>query len=86
MEISAFIGLVIISITQMVKMALPRVTGWITILVAFVVGVLVAVFDAHIGLADITIAQGIQSALAAIGGTTLFSKAGGGASGDEVKG
>lgn len=86
METTAFIGLVIISITQMVKMALPRVTGWITILVAFVVGLLVAVLDVRIGLTDITIAQGIQSALAAIGGTTLFSKAGGGASGDEVKG
>lgn len=86
MDISAFIGLVIIAITQMVKMALPRVTGWITIFVAFVVGVLVAILDVRIGLTDITIAQGIQSALAAIGGTALFSKAGGGASGDEVKG
>lgn len=86
METTAFIGLVIVAITQMVKMALPRVNGWVTILVALVIGVLVAVFHGVLGLDSITIANGIQAALAAIGGTTLFSKAGGGAAGDEVKG
>jgi hypothetical protein len=80
-----FLSVVIIAITQMVKMALPeQVHGWITIIIAFVVGVLVALFAPVIGVADTTIAQGIVAALGAIGITSAFSKAGGGAAGDNV--
>jgi hypothetical protein len=85
MDAVLFLSVVIIAITQMVKMALPeQVHGWITIIIAFVVGVLVALFAPVIGVADTTIAQGIVAALGAIGITSAFSKAGGGAAGDNV--
>lgn len=78
-----FIPLVIVAVTQMVKMAFPQVTGFLTILVALVVGIVVALVDNAIGVADITVAQGIVYALGAIGITAVAAKAGGGAAGDE---
>lgn len=84
MEAAFFIPLIIVAVTQMVKMALPQVTGFVTILIAFVVGVIVALVDTSIGVADITIAQGLVLALGAVGITTLASKAGGGAKGDDT--
>jgi len=83
-DATIFIPLVIIAVTQMVKMALPQVTGFVTIIIALVVGVIVALVDGLIGVTDITIAQGIVNALGAIGITALASKAGGGAKGDDT--
>ena len=78
-----FIPLVIIAVTQMIKMAFPQVTGFLTILVAFAVGVVVALVDRSIGVVDITIAQGLVYALGAIGITAVAAKAGDGAKGDD---
>lgn len=83
-EATLFIPLIIIAITQMVKMAKPQITGFVTILVAFAVGVLVALVDTYIGVADVTIAQGLVLALGAIGVTAIAAKAGGGAKGDDT--
>lgn len=82
-EATLFIPLVIIAITQMVKMGFPQINGFLTIVVAFVVGIVVALIDESIGVSDITIAQGLVYALGAIGITVAASKAGGGAKGDE---
>lgn len=82
-QASLFIPLLIVAVTQLIKMALPTVTGWLTVVVAFVVGVVVALVDTHIGVQDITVAQGVVYALGAIGISTAFAKAGGGASGDK---
>lgn len=84
MEASFFIPLIIIAVTQMIKMALPQVTGFVTIIIAFVVGLIVALVDTAIGVTNITIAQGLVLALGAVGVTTLASKAGGGAKGDDT--
>ena len=81
-QASLFIPLLIVAVTQLVKMALPTVTGWFTVVVALLVGVVVALIDTSIGVQNITVAQGIVYALGAIGITTAFAKAGGGASGD----
>lgn len=78
-----FIPLIIIAITQMVKMVFPQITGFLTILVAFAVGIVVALVDRSIGVTDITIAQGLVYALGAIGITAVAAKAGGGAKGDD---
>lgn len=83
-DATILIPLLIIAVTQMVKMALPQVTGFITILIALVIGVLVAVLDVPMGIADITIAQGLYYGLGAVGITALASKAGGGAKGDDT--
>lgn len=79
-----FIPLVIIAITQMVKMAFPQITGFLTIVVAFVVGIVVALVDTSIGVIDVTVAQGLVHALGAVGITAIASKAGGGAKGDDT--
>jgi hypothetical protein len=81
-DAAILIPLLIIAVTQMVKMALPQVTGFVTILIALVVGVLVAVLDVPLGIADITVAQGLYLALGAVGITAIAAKAGGGAKGD----
>lgn len=81
-DAAIFIPLVIVAVTQMVKMAFPQITGFLTIVVAFAVGVVVALIDRSIGVTDITVAQGLVDALGAIGIATLASKAGGGAKGD----
>lgn len=78
-----FLSVVIIALTQLVKMALPeQVRGWITIIIAFVVGILVALFAPVLGVEATSVAEGIVAALAAIGITATASKAGGGATGD----
>ena len=82
MDAVFFIGLVIVAITQIVKMFVPAVHGAVTILVAFLVGILVALIDVHIGVEDISIASGISAALSAIGMSVLANKAGGGEKGD----
>lgn len=84
-EAIVFIPLIIIAVTQMIKMVFPQITGFLTILIAFVVGVIVALVDTHIGVADVTVAQGLVLALGAVGVTTVAAKAGGGASGDQPK-
>lgn len=81
-QATIFIPLLIIAVTQIVKMFVPAVNGAITILVALALGVVVALVDTHIGVADINIAQGVVLALGAVGITVLASKAGGGAAGD----
>lgn len=86
MESVLFLSVVILALTQLVKMALPeQVHGWITIIIAFVMGVLVALFAPALGLIETTIAEGIVAALGAIGISSAFGKAGGGVSGDEVR-
>lgn len=82
-DASLFIPLVIIALTQFIKMAIPQVKGWVTIIIAFFVGLLIALVDQLIGIVDISIAQGLVYALGAIGISVIAGKAGGGASGDQ---
>ena len=84
MDAIVFVGLVIVAITQIIKMFVPAVNGGITIIVALLVGIGVAVIDRYIGVEDITIAQGIVAALSAIGLSSLAGKAGGGTVGDST--
>jgi len=83
-DASIFIPLVIVAITQMVKIWFPTVSGKLTILIALVVGVVIALIDGFIGVTDINIATGVMYALEAIGITAAFAKAGGGARGDNT--
>lgn len=82
-DATLFIPLLIVAVTQMVKMAFPQITGFLTILVAFVVGIVVALVDTSIGVTNISIAQGLVLALEAIGIAAIAAKAGGGAKGDD---
>lgn len=82
-EAAVFVPFLIIAVTQVVKMLVPKVSGGWTILVALLTGILVAVVDRFIGVTDVTVAQGLLYAGEAVGITVAFSKAGGGAKGDE---
>lgn len=84
MDAVVFIGLVIVAITQIIKMFVPAVSGGVTIIVAFAVGILVALVDQYIGVVDITIAEGVVASLSAIGLSALAGKAGGGTVGDST--
>lgn len=76
-EALVFIPLVIVALTQLVKRFVPKVHDEITILVALLVGVVVAIVDVYIGVTDISIAQGLVLSFTAIGLNTLANKAGG---------
>lgn len=67
MDSMFFISVVILAITQLIKMALPNVHGWLTIIVAVGVGVMVALFFEPLGLGETSLAEGIVGALGAIG-------------------
>ena len=77
-----FVPLLIVAVVQIIKMFVPAVNGAITIVVALALGVLVALIDTHIGVEDVSIANGVVLGLTAVGVTVLASKAGGGARGD----
>lgn len=76
-DAALLIPLVILAITQILKQAVPTIQDWLTIIVALLVGVVIALFDGPLGVADINIAQGIVFALGAIGISVAANKAGG---------
>jgi len=73
-----FIGTVIVAITELIKYYVPKVHGPFTIAVAAVVGLAVALVDTHIGVADVTIAQGVLTGLSAAGVVAVAAKVSGG--------
>lgn len=83
MDAAFFISFIIVAITQIIKMYVPKVNGGVTIIVALLVGALVGLIDQYIGVTDISVAGGLVAAGAAVGITAAASKAGGGAKGDE---
>lgn len=68
---TVFIGAVIIAITQAIKYVAPGVKGIVTMGVSVVVGAIVALVSSPIGLDHISVAQGILTALAAVGVHTV---------------
>lgn len=76
MEVEAvlFIGAAIIAVTEAIKHLVPTVNGAVTIGVSVLVGVLVALLDTEIGVQNLTVAQGIMTALASSGVVTVAKK------------
>lgn len=67
MEAAVFVGAVIGAIRGL-KLALPeRINGLVTVLVAVALGVVVGLWGDDLGLLDVTVAEGIVLALAAVG-------------------
>lgn len=67
MDSTIFIGSLIIAVTQAIKYVAPKVSGLVTIGVAVCVGIVTALLSTPIGLGHITVAEGILTALAAVG-------------------
>lgn len=72
-----FIGAAIVGLTQLVKLLSEK--NWksaVTIGLAVLVGIIVALVDTEIGVVDLTVAQGIMAAFAAAGVVTTAQKIG----------
>lgn len=67
MDTTVFIGLVIAGVTEAIRLSVPKVNGSVTIVVAALVGFLIALVDKPIGLPNITIVAGITAGLATAG-------------------
>lgn len=67
MDSVLFIGTIIAAVTQFLKLTVPSVGGAVTIPVAALVGLVIALVDTSVGIADISVAQGILTGLAAAG-------------------
>lgn len=74
MEATIFIGTIIAGVTQAIKLLSEKVKGIVTVVVAILVGLLVALVDTQIGIADISIAQGIVIAIGTIGTMTAIDR------------
>lgn len=66
-EGAIFIGAAVVAVTDAIKDLAPRVKGAITVAVAALLGLLVALIDAEIGIVDMTVAEGILTGLSAAG-------------------
>lgn len=72
-----FIGAVIIGVTQLLKLLNAKdYQGAAVIAAAAVVGALVGIVDVNIGLADITVAQGLLAGFGAVGVHTTAKQIG----------
>lgn len=72
-----FLGAVLVGLTQVVRLARKKdYDGVITIASAVVLGIIVALIDKEIGVTDLTVAEGIMAALAAVGVVTTAEKVG----------
>lgn len=69
-----FIGAVIAGVTQFIKLVAPKVSGALTIVAAVAVGVLIALLDKEIGVVDLTVAEGVLTALGAVGVVAVAEK------------
>lgn len=71
----AIVGLIVIGIVDAIKKQWPDVQGFVTILVAALLGALWALVDAELGFTpDLSIAQGISAGLVASGAVGLAKK------------
>ena len=63
-----FIGAIVISITEFIKRITDKdYRGALLIVLAAIVGAIVGLLDTHIGVIDISVAQGVLTGLAAAG-------------------
>jgi len=69
------VGLIVVGVVDALKDLSPRVTGFVTVVVAALVGLLWALVDGPLGFVpDLTIAQGISAGLVASGAAGLAKK------------
>lgn len=69
------VGLVVVGVVDAVKDLSPKVHGFVTVIVAALVGALWALVDAQLGFVpDLTVAQGITAGLVASGAVGIAKK------------
>lgn len=75
---AVFIPAVIAGVTQFIKGLSEKIKGPVTVVVALVVGVVLALIDKQIGVQDISVAQGIVGAFGTVGIIGSLKMVGGG--------
>lgn len=74
-EATFFIGAIIAGITQAIKTVVPeKVNGPVTVALALLVGIVIAIIDTEVGVKDISIAQGVMTAFGTIGVFTAVDR------------
>lgn len=69
------VGLIVVGVVDAIKDLAPKVNGFVTVLVAALVGLLWALIDGHLGFVpDLTMAQGISAGLSAAGAVGIAKK------------
>ena len=76
MDSTVFVGAVIAGVTEALRRRFPQVSGEFTVLVAALIGGLIAVVDVWIGLPDQTVWQGIATGLGTAGVAGVVKKIG----------
>ncbi len=64
---AVFVGAIVVALVDALKDLSPKVKGWVTVVVAALVGALVAILGKQLGVTHISIAQGILDGLGAAG-------------------
>ena len=75
-EAILFIGTVIAGVTEAIRYLVPQVNGAVTIAVAALVGLLVALVDVQLGLPNISLALGVSTGLGTAGVVGAFKRIG----------
>lgn len=71
----AIVGLIVVGVVDAIKDVSPKVHGFITVVVAALVGALWAIVDGGLGFVpDLTLAQGISAGLVASGAVGIAKK------------
>lgn len=69
------VGLIVVGVVDAIKDLSPKVNGFVTVVVAALVGLVWALIDGQLGFVqDLTIAQGISAGLVASGAAGLAKK------------
>jgi len=76
MSTEVFIGLVVVAVVDAIKSLAPQIKGALTVLLAGVVGGVLAAVDVSLGLPDVTVALGVGAGLAAAGGVGVVRRFG----------
>lgn len=75
-EGAIFLAAVVVAVVSAVKALAPQVNGALTVLLAGLLGGLLALIDKEIGVTDMTVAQGILVGLTGSGVTTVADRIG----------
>ena len=71
----AVVGIIVVGLVDAIKDISPKVTGFVTVIVAALVGALWALIDHELGFApDLSIAEGISAGLVASGVVGIAKK------------
>lgn len=69
------VGLIVVGVVDAIKDLSPKVNGFVTVVVAALVGALWALVDGGLGFVpDLTVAQGISAGLVASGAVGIAKK------------